>query len=595
MLNVHVERQPDIRLQDGGLRHAMGVHSFQALRANRAHPELSDGFGWTYNHAPMLAWYHGRYYLEYLSNPVSEHETPGQTLLCQSEDGISWSFPVVAFAPIEVKLDAYRGPKADPMPQSILTVPHQRMGFCCGANDCMLLLSFYGIVHDRHKSAPCDGWGVGRAVRRIFPDGSLGDIFFLMYNEVAGYTRENADAYPYFEDSTDGELIEACHQLLNDRPVLNQMYEEQRNDKALFPKPLRQAASFYTARDGSMLTVFKQGLSMRSEDGGKTWGDIVPNPSLKTSSGKVWGQKTDDGLFSLLYNPTPDGQHRWPIAIVTGEDGYEFGDMRAVTGYMSPQRYGGLDKNLGPQYLRGICERNPQAPDGRIHIVYSNNKEDIWISHLPPQGDKRAEAQIDERFDGESLPQSWNVYSPLWAPVRMQGGALCLRDFDPYDRALVERCLYPAARGEARIRLKALALPSGAEACLCMQDEAQGQVIEIYLNGKGELRVRSGGRDEKWMELPEDGKLELFIRFDCEKGRFALEAAGRRGEFAMNTACESIELFSVATKSLRRIPYSGVYANGKYGSGANDLPGSEEPLEETRLEIVSFAYTALKD
>ncbi len=595
MLNIHTDRQPDIRLQDGGLKHATGVHSFQVLRANRAHPERSDGFGWTYNHAPMLGWYHGRYYLEYLSNPVSEHETPGQTLLCTSADGIHWSFPVVAFPPIEVPLDCYRGPKSDAMLQSIRTVPHQRMGFYCGSNDCMLLLSFYGIVHDRHKSAPCDGWGVGRAVRRIFPDGSLGDIFFLMYNEVAGYTKENMKVYPCFEDSKDGELIEACRELLNDRPVLNQMYEEQRNDKALFPKPLRQAASFYTARDGSMVTVFKQGLSMRSEDGGQTWSDIVANPTLKTSTGKVWGQKTDDGRFALLYNPTPDGQHRWPIAIVTGEDGYEFGDLRAVTGYMSPQRYGGLDKNLGPQYMRGICERNPQPPDGRIHLVYSNNKEDIWISHLPPQGDRTAEAQIDERFDGESLPESWNVYSPLWAPVRMEGGALNLSDRDPCDRALAERCLYPAARGEARIKLRALTLGRGAEACLSMHDEAQGLAIEIYLNEKKEIRVRSGGRDEKWMALPEGGEMELTIRFDCDKGRFSLETAGRRGDFALNTACNSIELLSVATKSLRRIPYSGVYANGKYGSKANDLPGSEEPTEETRLAIYSFSYTALKD
>ena len=77
MLNIDVKRQPDIRFQDGALEHAMGVHSFQILRANRAHPETSDNFGWTYNHAPMIAWYHGRYYVEYLSNPVSEHETPG--------------------------------------------------------------------------------------------------------------------------------------------------------------------------------------------------------------------------------------------------------------------------------------------------------------------------------------------------------------------------------------------------------------------------------------------------------------------------------------------------------------------------------------
>ena len=590
MLNIDVKRQPDIRFQDGALKHAMGVHSFQILRANRAHPELADGFGWTYNHAPMVAWYHGHYYVEYLSNPVSEHETPGQTLLTSSEDGVNWSFPKVVFPIIEVRLDCYKGPRSEHMPDTIKTVPHQRMGFYCGANDCMLLLSFYGIVHDRHRSAPCDGWGVGRAVRRIYPDGSLGDIYFLIYNEVAGYTKENTDAYPYFENSGDGELIDACRQLLNDRAALNQMYEEQRNDKTLFPKPLRQAASFYTVKEKEMVTVFKHGVSMRSEDGGQTWSDIVANDTLKTSTGKVWGQKTDDGRFALLYNPTPDGQHRWPIAIVSGDDGYNFGDMRAVTGYMSPQRYGGIDKNLGPQYLRGICESNPKAPDGRIHLTYSNNKEDIWISHLPAQTELAPEKEIQECFAGNNYPARWNIYSPAWAPVRMAGEALLLCDCDPYDRAQAERCVAPSEAVEISLTLCAGAVSGRGEICIALHDEVQGAPVELYINAKNELRVRAGGRDEKWIELPFGQKVDLTICFDCPKSRFTLDCLGQKGSFAMNTACMTVERVSLATKSLRCIPYNDIYSNGKYGSNASDLPAPGEKIDETRLALYAFSF-----
>lgn len=590
MLEIDVKRQPDIRFQDGALRHATGVHSFQILRANRAHPELSDGFGWTYNHAPMVAWYHGRYYVEYLSSPVSEHETPGQTLLCTSEDGINWSFPEVVFPSIETRLDCYRGPRGETMPDTIRTVPHQRMGFYCGSNDCMLLLSFYGIVHDRRLSSPCDGWGVGRAVRRICPDGSLGDICFLMYNEAAGYTRENTDAYPYYEESGDRELIDACRELLHDRAVLNQMYEEQRNDKALFPKPLRQAACFYTVQGGEMVTVFKHGLSMRSLDGGQTWSDIVSNDTLKTSTGKVWGQKTDDGRFSLMYNPTPDGQHRWPIAIVSGSDGYHFGDMRAVTGLMSPQRYGGLDKNLGPQYMRGICERNPKAPDGRIHLVYSNNKEDIWISHLPAQAELEPEEQINEQFTGNSYPAHWNVYSPVWAPVHMTGEALCLSDSDPYDRALAERCIAPCGKGEMSLEFSIGAVSEKGEICIVLHDEAQSMPVELYINASRELRVRAGGRDEKWLNLPFGERIKLSLSFDCLKGRFMIDCLGKTAAFAMNTACTEIERISIATKSLRCIPYNDVYDSGKYSSTENDLPASGEKIDETQLKLYAFSF-----
>jgi hypothetical protein len=55
---------------EGGLPLAVGVKSWQAFRANRAHPELADDFGWPYNHAPMLACLQGRFWHEDLSATV---------------------------------------------------------------------------------------------------------------------------------------------------------------------------------------------------------------------------------------------------------------------------------------------------------------------------------------------------------------------------------------------------------------------------------------------------------------------------------------------------------------------------------------------
>jgi hypothetical protein len=58
---------------DGQMRPAVGVQNYQILRANRTHPEWSDGLGWTYNHAPMLAYFNGQFYCQYLTNPTGEH------------------------------------------------------------------------------------------------------------------------------------------------------------------------------------------------------------------------------------------------------------------------------------------------------------------------------------------------------------------------------------------------------------------------------------------------------------------------------------------------------------------------------------------
>src|SRR6185503_4206719 len=86
----------------GQLSPAVGVHNIQVLRASREHPEQSDGFGWTYNHAPMLCYQYNTFYLEYLSNPVGEHVPPGQTLLVTSKDGYTWSKPVLLFPPYKI-------------------------------------------------------------------------------------------------------------------------------------------------------------------------------------------------------------------------------------------------------------------------------------------------------------------------------------------------------------------------------------------------------------------------------------------------------------------------------------------------------------
>lgn len=91
------ETMSNVDYHHGQLQPAIGVHNQQIMRANRLMPEQSDGFGWTYNHAPMIAYWNNTYFVEYLSDPVSEHVTPGQTLLITSKDGINWSMPQVIF------------------------------------------------------------------------------------------------------------------------------------------------------------------------------------------------------------------------------------------------------------------------------------------------------------------------------------------------------------------------------------------------------------------------------------------------------------------------------------------------------------------
>lgn len=104
---------------DGQLRPAVGVESFQVMRANRTNPDLAGGSSWTYNHAPMIIYWNSRFYIEYLSNPVGEHIPPGQTLLTSSVDGRNWEFPKVVFPVYQLR---------PPDPEGTAMM-HQRMGF----------------------------------------------------------------------------------------------------------------------------------------------------------------------------------------------------------------------------------------------------------------------------------------------------------------------------------------------------------------------------------------------------------------------------------------------------------------------------------
>lgn len=88
------------RLHDGGLAYAIGAENVQVMRANRTHPDEADGYGWTYNHAANITYWHGKFYLEYLSNPVDEQQGPARPCsspLTTAATGASplWLFPLI--------------------------------------------------------------------------------------------------------------------------------------------------------------------------------------------------------------------------------------------------------------------------------------------------------------------------------------------------------------------------------------------------------------------------------------------------------------------------------------------------------------------
>src|SRR5699024_1393833 len=156
----------DKHYYDGRLRYAVGVHNYQAMRANRSQPpEVGpDKVGWTYSHQPYLAYWNGKYYLQYLSNVYSEHIPPGRTLLMTSDDGFDWSQPEVVFPKYPLpRINRHFETIGDvDLPDGTFVVMHQLMGFYVVPTARMCTVACYSCSPPPEYTSPNDGQGIGR-------------------------------------------------------------------------------------------------------------------------------------------------------------------------------------------------------------------------------------------------------------------------------------------------------------------------------------------------------------------------------------------------------------------------------------------------
>jgi hypothetical protein len=569
----------DQNVHDGRLRPAVGTSSYQVIRANRSHPDLGDGFGWTYNHAPMLAHWNGKFYLEYLSNPVGEHEPPGQTLLTTSVDGRNWDMPVVAFPP-------YRPPDAvdAPMtPKSTGYMMHQRMGFYVAPNGRLLVSAFYG-----HAPNPFRAGGIGRVIREIYRDGKMSPIYFIRYNTGTPWNDKNT-AFPFYTQSGDAGFVAACEALLSNKPMIEQWRDED-PEVAGIRGPC-SSLSFFHRADGKVAGVCKNAYSVVSADDGATWSAPVRSSTLITNNAKVWGQRTPDGRYALVYNPVHFGSHRWPLAVSTGADGVIFDTLNLVNGEVPPRRFIGRAKDFGAQYIRGIAEGNGDPADKSLWVTYSMNKEDIWVSRIPAPIRDRVPGSIDDNFNsmtsGGDIVE-WNIYSPKWAAVSVtdfpsrSDKSLELRDKDPHDYARAVR-IFPEAK-TATIRCKIMPKQVGAGHLEIDVTDRYGNRPVRILFAHGAIRVANGNTTTPVGKYAENRWHELEVTIDVPKGQYSLTVG--RVPVIQNVA------FAEAVLSVERLSFrTGAYRNeptrqlDRYDPKLKDLPDADTAVAETVVSV----------
>jgi hypothetical protein len=556
---------------DGGLRPVVGIHNIQVYRANRSKPEHSDGLTDTYVHAPTLCYWRGHFYLEYLSAPRNEHDNPTVNSLTRSVDGVNWEPPRVVFP-------------AFALPDGTQTIAHQRMGFYVAPDGRLLVLGFYG----KHPE-PNDGTGIGRAVREVREDGSFGPIHFIRLNPRSAFPEMKLP-YPFYKDSSEKGFVAACDALLADKLMTAQWWEEEQLDEADFHRIRGKALSYVTRPDGSVLGVWKNRLVATTSDRGQTWTTKEAAGNVPDNGSKYWLQRMGDGRYGLVLNPTT--RNRYPLAMMTSADCITFGDLVVIHGELPDQRFGGHMKNMGPQYVRGILEGNGDPPDAKsaFYLTYSVNKEDIWFARVPAPATAVASGPVHDDFNADvpgMLPAGWNIYSPLWARVRIAdeagGRVLKLTDEDPCDYARAIR-VFPATHG-VKVSFKVFAKQSNSRLEIELLDGKGLRPVRLAFGKDGKLSVC---HEAQWLDAGSysAGKWHAFdleIPANPEADRCAVLIDGR-------SPLPRPAYFTDAVSTVERLSFrTGVHRERGYGG--RDLPGADVKAPRAEFLIDDVVIT----
>lgn len=560
----------DMDVHDGRLRPAIGVENIQVMRANRMQASKADNYGWTYSHAPNLAYWNDKFFLHYLSNPFGEHIAPGHTLVTTSEDGRDWEMPEPVFPMYQIR------PGFISTHETGMTMMHQRMGFYVAPNGKLLVLGFYG-----HAPSPYGEEGIGRVVREAYEDGTYGPIYFIRYNSLSDYDESNTD-YPFFRESEDQRFIEACEALLSDKLKTMQWWEEDRSTDGFYTVTGRQAPSVYHRKDGTAVVNWKASWAALSSDAGESWSDPVQIPGIITDGAKTWGQRMADDRYALVYNPAPHGSHRWPLALVTSADGVVFDNMLLINGEVPPRRFMGRAKDFGLQYVRGISEGNGTPPGSDMWITYSVNKEDIWISRVPVPVRERVDGRVEDLFDelraGGRIPD-WNIYRTQWADAEIvdfpdsQNKSLVLSDRDPYDYAKAVRVFEESESVNISFRVYAEQTDTGRLE-IDVLDHAGYRPVRIVFNDEGYVQVSNGERMLNDFEYKANSWHQVNLVIQTEDGKYDLRINDQliveQAMFAESVS--SVERLSFRTGQYRTEPNR---ETDRYEGG--DLPDPDYP------------------
>jgi hypothetical protein len=602
----------DTDYHDGRFRPAVGAHNFEVMRCNRTHPELvtekvpgypDAGFvntGFTYNHQPTICYWQNKFWVIYESGPAHEHQPPCYALVTWSEDGRNWNKPQTIFP-----AEKFVNRKEDNKLQYSLS--HQRMNWYVASDGRLIACGFHGM-----PDTPNDGKGIGRVVREIKGPGNYGPIYWARYNEFQGHNKDNSPHYPFYKKAPDKGFVKAIDEFLANKLMMQQCYEEDGDkDSGFFALSgyrtrFLKALSWYQLPDKRIVGMWKwkkMAVADKWEPGHISKQGHGEN--IYYGGAKIWGQRTSDGKYALVYNPVKDTRWRHPLSITTGDDGLNFDTyFLNVQGETPFMRFGGANKDGGgAQYVRGIVPGNGTPPDGAIWLTYSSNKEDIWVSRVPVPIKGTVEKDVDDNFNNMpvgGIVTDWNIYSGIWVPVAVvkdkRNKVLRLQDKAPYNYAAATRVFPETKNANISFRLRPHQVGHGSLEIEVLNYKGQ-RPVRIIIDGKsGKILANKAANMVEVASFQARKWLKFNIIADTTAGKYDLMLNGKKvvseasfAEALTNTDNPYKSKFS--TPTVERIVFrTGVYRL----TDKPDLPGADEAVENAVFDIDNFKTIGLK-
>lgn len=495
---------------------------------------MDSNHNWTFNHSPMIGFYRGKFYVSFISNPIHETIAPSKVMISTSNDSKLWDEPKVLFPPYFIDNT------------NTFANLHHRIGFHTDNNGRFFALAYYGISRNE-DDFPNNGYGVGSVIREIYSDGNFGPIYFLKLNK--GRSEKNIN-YPLFTYSEDLDFIATCKELLND-PLFQMKFNEELPDETLNNMKGLKAFSYYNIGK-EVIGFWKWGFVTQGETE-----NSLSRPykikNVEVNGGKIWAEKISNNKYALVFNPTKDNINRWPLSIATSEDGWYYSDIMNIIPFSPPRRYFGFHKSLGASYPSGIGKYS-ELPKDNMYIVFSVNKEDIWISIIPKHKIQGQYVGVNYLFNSKkSIRDFWDdccIYMPKQSKYYFSlnpynnESCLLIEESEAFDRFKIDKYFKKCIRRCLKFTILAR----------CHSSPVHIQLLDIYGHTSLELNIDFNHiythlNDPYFLEEPNDWQ-NITISFNTRIKEYTLFVNGNSIESGRLYTNNGIERVSLETKKL---------------------------------------------